>query len=1548
MKKIARILVIALLASLLNVVASVIPAHSAPGKLTEDFTTASLYNPDKWVASSSGSFGAHPCLTALNDSNPAINLSQGTTLPGCGNNPDASGSGALYLTSNDNQQAGTMLYNQALPTAGGLDISFYQAQYAGNGADGISFFVKDGSKTDLTVGQPGGNLGYKGIPGALFGVGFDSFGNWMNQGYGDGACTNNILGGVPKALAIRGPDTSAAKDGTSGFCLLPGGFVAPNGAIGSDYFGTPSDTMASAARPVRILVDPSTNVNPKIRVYMWKSGSLTQDVATAPIQLVADQPAEYKNAGTFKFGFSSSTGGAKDIHAIWGLQIVPLNSASAPTVYVVPSNATVRAGEAAVYTFKFYSDAAKTQEIAASTLSYTQNMCSSSYTLATDAPASLPITCTGTVAMYNTVTTDTATLTVVRGTPSISPATRTITGNSGTAITTTTAYTARNFQYPLDVRYAVSPSLPSGLSLDPVTGVISGTTTVIGSTTHTVTATAVSESATASLAITIGAPLTYAYNITYDKGTGVSGTLAAQTGTASSVTLSAFSTSTFLKPGYTFSGWLGSNAVSYTDAQVLTLTAPLTVTLTAQWTANPSRTVTYSAGTGTGTVPTQADVLQGASFTVAAGTGITKPGYTFAGWKDESGTSYAAASTYTVAATNVLLTAQWTANAARTVTYFAGTGSGTVPTQADVLEGATFTVAAGTGLTKPGYTFAGWKDGTSTSYSAGSTYTAATTNVFLIAQWNANAARTVTYSAGTGTGTVPTQADVLEGASFTVASGTGISKTGSAFSGWKDESGASYSAGSTYTVAGVNVLLTAQWVVNTYPYAISYEANGGSGTMPGQTGLANSVTLLTNTFTYAGYTFAGWKDDANVSYTNGQTITLAAPTSLALHAQWTKNIAAYAISFESGGGVGTMAGQTGSDSSVKLNPNTFTRPGYTFSGWKDGAGVSYTDQQLITFTGAISLALRAQWTANPARTVTYSAGTGTGTVPTQADVLQGLTFIVAAGTGLAKPGYTFAGWKDGTGADFAVASTYTVAGTNVLLTAQWTANPTRTVTYSAGTGTGTVPTQADVLQGATFTVAAGTGVTKPGYTFAGWKDESGTAYAAASTYTVAGVNVLLTAQWTANPTRTVTYSAGTGTGTLPIQADVLQGATFTVAAGTGLAKPGYTFAGWKDESGTAYAAASTYLVAGVNVLLTAQWDLIPIINYSYAISYEANGGTGTMAGQTGLANSVTLSPNTFTYAGYTFAGWKDDAGVSYINGQKITFTAATSLALHAQWSKNPAAYAISFDANGGTGTMAGQTGSESPVKLNPNTFTRSGFVFAGWKDAAGVSYNEQQVITFTGSISLALRAQWIAGTIPVFPYAISFESNGGTGAMLGQTGTASSVVLTMNKFTKGKSIFSGWKDDAGIDYVDGQTISITKPTSIALHAQWIDPTALGIDGIKCLGNFITACALKPGAAQPVSFKINSNLLTPKSIAILKKWKLQTAKSVIIYGYASMAGSKALNAKLTAKRAQEVGAWVKKNWPNLTVKTQGLGTKVNPLCKAFDNKCAMIKIVALKK
>ena len=1646
MKKTARILIIALLASLLNTVVAVLPVQAEAGKLTEYFTTDSLNNANSWVSASSGAFGAHPCLTALNDSNPAISLSQSTTLPGCSNNPDTSGTGALYLTSNDNQQAGTMLYNQALPTAGGLNISFYQAQYGGTGADGISFFVKDGTKTDLTVGQPGGNLGYKGIPGALFAVGFDSYGNWMNQGYGDSACTNdtvnaaNILGGVPKALAVRGPDTSVGKNGTSGFCILKNGYIGADGAIGADYFGTGTDTRASAARPIRIIVDPSTNSNPKIYVYMWKSGSLTQDVSTAPIALIVNQPAEYIAAGTIKFGFSSSTGGAKDTHAIWGLEIAPLVSASSPTVYVVPNNTTVQAGQAAVYTYKFYSNLAKTVEIDATTLSYTADMCTSTYTLSTNYPASLPITCAGTVSLYNTITTDTATLSVVRGTPSIAPATNTVTGNSGTAITTTAAYTARNFAAPQDLGYTISSGLPTGLSFNASTGVISGTPTETKSATYTVTARSLLETATATVTITIGAPLTYAYSITYDKGTGTAGTLAAQTGTSASVTLSAFSTSTIVNPGYTFSGWLGSNAISYTDAQVLTLSGALTVTLTAQWTANPTRTVTYNAGTGTGTVPTQGATREGATFNVATGVGLTNPGYTFAGWKDTGNTAYAAGATYTVAGSSITLTAQWTANDLRTVTYNAGTGTGTVPTQIAIGDGATFTVAVGTALTNPGYTFAGWKDTGNTAYAAGATYTVAAIAVVLTAQWTANPSRTVTYNAGTGTGTVPNQLTVLQGATFIVAAGTGLSNPGFTFAGWKDSNNIDVAAASIVTVAGINIVLTAQWSTNS-SRTVTYNAGTGTGTVPVQLNVLEGATFTVapgTGLTNPGYTFSGWKDTSNTPYAAASIFTVAA-VNVVLTAQWTAN-PLRSVTYSAGTGTGTVPTQL-----AVLQGATFivatgmglTKPGYTFSGWKDIDNVDVVASSIFT-VALINVVLTAQWITT-SQSVTYAANGATGAVPTQATVATAATFVIAAGSTLTKAGYTFSGWKDISGVDYAAGTTFTMGVGNVILTAQWSAT-SQSVTYLANTATGTAPIQANVATAGTFIVAAGTALTKPGYTFAGWKDANGVDYAAGATFTMGITSVTFTAQWTANALRSITYAANGATGTVPTQVDVLQGATFTVAVGTALTKPGYTFAGWKDAAGIDFAAAAIYTVAATNVVLTAQWSAT-----SQSVTYAANGATGTVPTQANVATAATFSAaagSTLTKSGSTFTGWKDAGGVDYVAGSTFTM-GLINVTLTAQWLISTFAYAISYEANGGTGTMAGQTGLATSVTLSTNTFTRTGYTFAGWKDDASVAYTNAQIVPLTATTSLAMHAQW---TQNLFPYAISFDSNGGTGAMSGQTGIGASVKLSANTFARTGYTFTGWKDDASVAYTDGQSTTLNATTTLALHAQWlqdktvppvdtpavqtdkiisINPVTgyandqititgefnhvitsisvgglllpanswtqskttvifmapghdvgkveiklvngltplldtqqfeylaltklkIGIDGIKCLGTFDKACSLKPGAVQPVSFQLASNVLSAKSIKTLKSWKLQNAKQVIIYGYASPEGSKALNAKLTKKRAAEVGAWVKKNWPNLSVKTVGLGTTVNRLCKPFKNRCAMIKIVTIKK
>ena len=84
---------------------------------------------------------------------------------------------------------------------------------------------------------------------------------------------------------------------------------------------------------------------------------------------------------------------------------------------------------------------------------------------------------------------------------------------------------------------------------------------------------------------------------------------------------------------------------------------------------------------------------------------------------------------------------------------------------------------------------------------------------------------------------------------------------------------------------------------------------------------------------------------------------------------------------------------------------------------------------------------------------------------------------------------------------------------------------------------------------------------------------------------------------------------------------------------------------------------------------------------------------------------------------------------------------------------------LSFDANGGEGTMAAQL-FEAGISqaIAANTFTRDGYVFNGWNTAAngsGTSYTDKQSITISQDITL--YAQW--------------ESAGGSGGGSSTSGT---------------------------------------------------------------------------------------------------------------------------------------------------------------------------------
>jgi uncharacterized repeat protein (TIGR02543 family) len=161
---------------------------------------------------------------------------------------------------------------------------------------------------------------------------------------------------------------------------------------------------------------------------------------------------------------------------------------------------------------------------------------------------------------------------------------------------------------------------------------------------------------------------------------------------------------------------------------------------------------------------------------------------------------------------------------------------------------------------------------------------------------------------------------------------------------------------------------------------ITFDANGGSGVMTSETERYNTTAALTlNTFTYAGYSFNDWNSEANgsgTSFSNGQLVKFNGGATL--YAQWTvaPPPTTATITFSANSGTGYMAPETDTlNVSAAVTTNTFTRNGYTFSGWNtaaNGSGTSFTNGEVVKFTA--SATFYAQWTAVPV-TVPFTGST---------------------------------------------------------------------------------------------------------------------------------------------------------------------------------------------------------------------------------------------------------------------------------------------------------------------------------------------------------------------------------------------------------------------------------------------------------------------------------------------------------------------------------------------------------------------------------------------
>ena len=213
----------------------------------------------------------------------------------------------------------------------------------------------------------------------------------------------------------------------------------------------------------------------------------------------------------------------------------------------------------------------------------------------------------------------------------------------------------------------------------------------------------------------------------------------------------------------------------------------------------------------------------------------------------------------------------------------------------------------------------------------------------------------------------------------------------------------------------------------------------------------------------------------------------------------------------------------------------------------------------------------------------------------------------------------------------------------------------------------------------------------------------------------------------------------------------------------------------------------------------------------YTISYNSNGGTGSMASDVvKTGGTATIKANEFTKKGYTFAGWTTksdgtDDGYNwtgwsgtwnYVDGQYGI--ANKTLKLYARWT--PKSYTISYNSNGGTGTMASDTVSTgSKATIKSNTFTKTGYKFVGWttkSDGTDDGYN------WTGwsdtwnydngqygiaNDKLVLYARWDNH------FTVTYNDNGGSGcSSSSKTVTYGSTYGNLCTPTRSGYIFAGW------------------------------------------------------------------------------------------------------------------------------------------------------------
>lgn len=196
---------------------------------------------------------------------------------------------------------------------------------------------------------------------------------------------------------------------------------------------------------------------------------------------------------------------------------------------------------------------------------------------------------------------------------------------------------------------------------------------------------------------------------------------------------------------------------------------------------------------------------------------------------------------------------------------------------------------------------------------------------------------------------------------------------------------------------------------------------------------------------------------------------------------------------------------------------------------------------------------------------------------------------------------------------------------------------------------------------------------------------------------------------------------------------------------------------------------------------------------TYTVSFDANGGTGTMADVTGVTGSYTLPANGFTApSGKQFKGWATSASGTVITGTSITVSADTKL--YAIWEPIPVTeYTITFNVNGGIGTIPSQTTSGQKLSSLPTATHSGSYSFVGWYTAASGGTQITTAYVFSANTTVYAHWTYTGGSVGVGSYTPSYtvsvdKTENGTITVSPKSASKGSIVTITVKPDKGYTL----------------------------------------------------------------------------------------------------------------------------------------------------------------